>query len=191
MSGRFFARASRASGVASLLALAVMGVDGCQGDGFDCGRPVGDSDVVRRCDRSLEICVCATNSCAKRVSTPPESDGGVDAGTGSGGCESGYAYVETPFAKREIAGKCVPPSDLELAPTIANDAPSGTLCPGAVLPPDAGSGGTGGTSGGAAGGGGTPDDGIAGEPSGGTSGSGSGGTSASGAGGMSGGEGGQ
>ena len=63
-----------------------------QRDDFLCGtRSLTDDNKVRVCDRAGEICVCTTSSCAH-----------VNAS-----CESGYAYVDEPFALHAYADKCV------------------------------------------------------------------------------------
>lgn len=140
---------------------------GCSSDDFQCGLPVdGSEGTIRRCDRALEVCVCATNSCARRVPTPtPKSDSGTadsgtaDSGTGDSGvpdagpqeckgtpaeccekrgentegageCCSGYMYVDAPFARDGIAGKCVPVRDLMFLPVVPNDDNPGPACPG-------------------------------------------------------------
>lgn len=134
-----------------LLLLCSQLTQGCQGDGFECGRYVPGTDTVRRCDRSLEICVCATNSCARQVSPGDEqtgnagdSQGGAGEKEPAGTCKSGYRYVEAPFAKRALAGQCVPPLDLALVAPIKNDAPVGTVCAGVEVQSGvAGGGGTG------------------------------------------------
>lgn len=73
---------------------------GCEQRGFECGTPLPtDPDVIRRCDRPNEICVCATRSCA--VQEVPRDEAEMD-------CSSGYRYVETPFADPDRAKQCVP-----------------------------------------------------------------------------------
>ncbi|HVY26197.1 MAG TPA: hypothetical protein VHB79_06575 [Polyangiaceae bacterium] len=142
---------------------ALISVQGCeQEEGFQCGRQVPGTNTIRRCDGANEVCVCATNSCAVRVGILPTSRDG-DAGgppisvEGGGGfdnwgeClgpgETGYRYVDAPFARDGLAGNCVKAVDLRLGPLVQADAPA---CPGQVfLEP---SGGTG--NGGAAGAGG-------------------------------------
>jgi hypothetical protein len=179
----------------ALLLAPVLSMPGCQGEGFECGRPVDGTSDVRRCDRSLEICVCATNSCARRVG--PAADE-ANAGAGTDGspdpaveCESGFRYVEAPFARRAIAGQCVPPIALDPAHDLKHDTPSGTLCPGAELPePRAGNAGAAGASGSAGesagGSGGDAAGGTAGESAGGSGGDATGGTAGESAGGSGG-----
>jgi hypothetical protein len=62
-------------------------------DGFECGEAFGDEGAFRECTRSREVCICATNSCARREH--------------GGDCTSGYRYVDTPFARKDVAGRCV------------------------------------------------------------------------------------
>jgi hypothetical protein len=186
--------------LASLLRLAFLAagpafvsLQGCgQEGGFDCGREVPGTSTVRRCDGADEVCVCATNSCARRVGILPtarDGDGGgaplsVDgggAGDNWGGCldpgETGYRYVDAPFARDGLAGNCVKAIDLRLGPIVTADAPA---CPGQVFPHEP-SGGT--NSGGAAGNGGGGVGGMSGAGTGGTGGiGGAAGTSQGGAG---------
>lgn len=88
---------------------------GCKQQGFECGTPASDDpDVITRCDRSQEVCICATRSCAKRVPVPEHPPSGLDAGVDAAVdpdaiCDSGLRYVEKPFAHKDWAGKCVPP----------------------------------------------------------------------------------
>jgi hypothetical protein len=151
---------------------AAVSTQGCsQEAGFLCGRLIPGTSTVRRCDGADEVCVCATNSCAKRVGIIPgwrDGDGGgpplgVDGGGGEanwGEClgpgETGYVYAEAPFARDDLAGECVRAIDLRLGPIVKADAPE---CPGQIFPDppsggtnSGGSGGSGGSSGGGAGG---------------------------------------
>lgn len=190
------ARRPRTLFAAALLFAPLLSMPGCQGEGFECGRPVDGTSDVRRCDRSLEICVCATNSCARRVGPAASDDGdaGADADSSQADaveCESGFRYVEAPFARRAIAGQCVPPGHLNPSHDLRHDTPNGTLCPGAELPEAragaAGTAGTGGTAGQSAGGsGGDPAGGTAGESAGGSGGDPTGGTAGESSGGTAG-----
>jgi hypothetical protein len=62
---------------------------------FACGTKLEDLAEVAVCDRDKEVCICASNSCARRLD--------VDIS-----CDSGYRYVEAPFARRDLADTCVP-----------------------------------------------------------------------------------
>ena len=80
------------------LAAASLSLSCRQEDGFFCGVGLEEApESFRQCDRPHEVCVCATNSCAKRVAT---SD-----------CESGLRYVEAPYARNALAEHCVEPAD--------------------------------------------------------------------------------
>ncbi|HET9934204.1 MAG TPA: hypothetical protein VFQ35_26060, partial [Polyangiaceae bacterium] len=122
----------------------------CESDtGFACGTQLRkDSTIIQTCTRNLEICVCATTSCAKPdLGLEDDSAGAAHA---SSKCESGYRYVEAPFADPGWAGRCVPKSHLREYPYVPNASNAGPLCP--TLPyPVKGEGGT--SSGGAASGG--------------------------------------
>jgi len=75
----------------------VVVIAGCHADtGFECGTPLpSDNSVIRTCDRPHEVCVCATNSCAKQET--PTKD-----------CPSGLRYVERPFISTDVQeGECV------------------------------------------------------------------------------------
>jgi hypothetical protein len=79
-----------------VLGTALLSLCSCapSGTGFLCGVGLDeDPDVIRRCDRPHEVCVCATNSCARRVEVTEE-------------CTSGLMYVDVPFAADDLPGKC-------------------------------------------------------------------------------------
>ena len=67
--------------------------------GFHCGTAVeGDDDVIQRCSRSDEICICSSGSCARRDDTCEET---------------GFRYLERPFVSRDVAAReCVPSSEI-------------------------------------------------------------------------------
>lgn len=130
-------------------------VGGCQQEGFECGRVIAGTSTVRRCDRTLEICICATGSCAKQVEdldNLPSGDAGTageggEAGSPSSGppsrelkcdkqhrCETGYRYVEAPFARKDLAGCCVPPLDMQLTPVVPSEEAPGPACLGVTIP---------------------------------------------------------
>jgi hypothetical protein len=167
-------RLGRLARVALLLGVpGVLSSSGCQQEaGFECGRLVPGTTTVRACDRALEVCVCSTNSCATKVGLLPQDRGGdaggpsLAAGGGEavqyGDClapgEAGYRYVEAPYARDDLAGKCVRAVDLRLGALTNSQAPA---CPGQVpaAEPTGGTAGGGGSSGaagmsGAGGGGG-------------------------------------
>jgi uncharacterized membrane protein YgcG len=57
--------------------------------GFECGKALdGDQDTIRRCGADHEVCICATNACARKHEA----------------CPSGFRYVAAPFAKRCVDG---------------------------------------------------------------------------------------
>jgi hypothetical protein len=134
-------RALAVSGGASVLVFS-----GCDPEeGFLCGRVAAGSNVVRTCDRALEVCICATNSCARKVGIPREQRGdastagiagAVTAGDEWGDCSgprmTGYRYSEAPFARDDLAGKCVPPSALRLGDIVPSKNAPGPACPGQV-----------------------------------------------------------
>lgn len=82
--------------------------------GFLCGTKLpSDPAVIRACNRPHEVCVCATNSCAVRVT--PEI------------CCSGLKYVDDPFISPEIGERsCVPAAD---APTALSQGDPPMICP--------------------------------------------------------------
>jgi hypothetical protein len=146
---------------------ALVSVQGCeQEEGFECGRQVPGTNTIRRCDGANEVCVCATNSCAVRVGIlptsrngdgggPPISVEGGGAGDNWGEClgpgETGYRYVDAPFARDDLKNNCVKAVDLRLGPIVMADAPA---CPGQVFPVEPSGGTSNGGAGGAAGAGG-------------------------------------
>lgn len=70
------------------------GQSGCSKDGFQCGVALDSpANTVTRCSRPHEVCVCETNSCALSV---PAAE-----------CNSLLRYVDSPFARAELAGQCV------------------------------------------------------------------------------------
>lgn len=89
---------------------------------FECGVPVDGTATapIRSCTGSKLVCICATNSCAKRGDT--EDD-----------CKSGYRYVDNEFADPFYRGRCV--DDEVLTPRIEQGA-SVQACD--SLPSDAG-----------------------------------------------------
>lgn len=125
----------------ALTALAGAGAlaSGCAETGFECGREVpGKVGTFRRCDRENEVCVCHTNSCAKRVSQGAVSDNASREGEAAQPtCPSGWLYVESPFARSNLAGKCVPQSHLQLSGDAGlKDFSEGELiCPGSPISP--------------------------------------------------------
>lgn len=68
---------------------------GCQmSDGFYCGEPIPfNEQVVQACTGPNEVCDCATRSCAEKVDEKE--------------CASGYKYTSVPFARQELADRCV------------------------------------------------------------------------------------
>lgn len=81
-------------------ALSLLSCTPSEGDGFQCGTPLpGDENTIRQCDAPHQACICATNSCAKSVASKE--------------CETGFRYVDSPFANSKLRGKCVdtPPGD--------------------------------------------------------------------------------
>ncbi len=68
-----------------------------QGDGFQCGTLLpGSKDSYRQCDGPHEVCVCATNSCARRDAS----------------CEdTGLRYLDNVFAHKALRDVCVDASD--------------------------------------------------------------------------------
>ncbi len=126
----------------SLMALVGAGAlgSGCSESGFECGREVpGKAGTFRRCDRANEVCVCHTSSCARRVIKGAISNNTSEAGEAAQpSCPSGLQYVKSPFARRDLASKCVPVSHLELGGGDAGlqDFAEGELiCPGAPISP--------------------------------------------------------
>jgi hypothetical protein len=77
---------------AQVLCAVVLGsLCGCEsGTEFRCGT-LAEQDVVTRCDRRHEVCVCATGGCA--AADP--------------GCESRLRYVDAPFSGEAAAKTCV------------------------------------------------------------------------------------
>jgi hypothetical protein len=127
----------------------------CEPDtGFACGTPQRHDDtVIQTCTRNLEVCVCATASCAKRDIPGPVGAGGAAADSAEL-CDSGYRYAEAPFADSAWADRCVPREHVEQFPLVPTSANPGPLCPTLPFPPSAhgGSGGSApGPSGGASG----------------------------------------
>jgi hypothetical protein len=128
---------------------------GCAESGFECGREVpGNSGTFRRCDRSNEVCICYTNSCARRVAVTP--DGGLPSSQPSPSsapeakvdtCPTGLEYVDAPFAHKDLKGQCVPQAHLDLSGElgIKSFADGELVCPGAPTTPRS-SGGSGGSS---------------------------------------------
>jgi hypothetical protein len=59
-------RLSWVAGLAQALCLPLLALGSCsQQDGFQCGVPLrNDDDTIGRCSRNLEVCMCATLSCA-------------------------------------------------------------------------------------------------------------------------------
>jgi hypothetical protein len=127
----------------ALTALAGAGAlaSGCAETGFECGREVpGKPGTFRRCDRENEVCVCHTNSCAKRVSQGTFSDNAsLEGEAAQPTCPSGWQYVEAPFARSDVAGKCVPQSHVQLSGDAGlKDFSEGQLiCPGSPISPPA------------------------------------------------------
>src|SRR5690606_14828327 len=119
----------------------------CTQPGFECGREVpGKPGTFRRCDRSNEVCVCYTNSCAKAVPTADpyaqrQSDAGDSSPLESASatdepptyCPSGYRYVEAPFAAASVANTCVEQWQLALSGDagLLDQAKGQLMCPGA------------------------------------------------------------
>jgi hypothetical protein len=105
---------------------------GCKQDSFECGTPSSsDPDVITRCDRALEICVCATRSCAKKEPLPPDSEpdaGDMDGGAGPSPCDSGFRYVDVPFANGTWAGECVPSSHVRTDNDFLESGERGQAC---------------------------------------------------------------
>ncbi len=88
-----------ASGAAAC-ALALLSCTASEGDGFQCGTPLpGEENTIRQCDVVHQACICATNSCAETVAATE--------------CDTGFRYVDGPFARSDVRGKCVtaPPGD--------------------------------------------------------------------------------
>lgn len=130
-----------------------MGLTTCAQPGFECGREVpGKPGTFRRCDRSNEVCVCYTNSCAKAVpkadpyskpklqsdagdSSPPGSTPGTDEPPTH--CPSGYRYVDAPFAAASVANTCVEQWQLALSGDagLLDQAKGQLICPGAPQTP--------------------------------------------------------
>lgn len=82
----------------ALLAALSASLFACSKRGFECGAPAPDDpEVIRRCDRPQEICVCVTRACARPAPL-----------VGDAGCASGYIYTEAPFADPSFADQCVP-----------------------------------------------------------------------------------
>jgi hypothetical protein len=157
---RLFPRA-RLVLLAGLMAVSPIGA--CEQEpGFECGRLVPGTSTIRRCDRALEVCVCATNSCARRVGFTDAEQGSLsDGGSGYAGeatakawgdCrgpgETGYVYAEAPYARDDLAGKCVPEIHLRLGDIVPSKEAPGPGCPGQFELPVGGtsSAGTGGSS---------------------------------------------
>lgn len=110
----------------------------CAQPGFECGREVpGKPGTFRRCDRSNEVCICYTNSCA--VAVPKEDPNTpIDAGSAEPTyCTSGYRYVKQPFASKDVAGQCVEQWQLELSGDAGklDQAKGQLMCPGAPQTP--------------------------------------------------------
>ena len=116
--------------LALTLAVTATSVSACKQDGFKCGRELrGEDGIAQRCTGELEVCVCATSSCAVRE-LADESKSVQE------GCASGYRYLDKPFANDSWAKECVPKAHLAL-PVLAPDA--APFCPGRAPPPkDAG-----------------------------------------------------
>lgn len=83
--------------------IVALGMCGCdEGEGFRCGESVSNGGSVRVCAAPQEVCICATQSCARPANTDE-------------GCASGYVYVERPFARIE---GCVEMRDTAWTSTI-------------------------------------------------------------------------
>lgn len=170
-------RAALASGrlLSLALVLPLLTLGNCSSqDGFECGSPQRNNpDVIGRCSRNLEVCMCATSSCAvqdRGQFRGPAPEDGTDepdpmpaaGGDGAGGaepapptpagsniCKSGYRYTDTPFANSTWANRCVPLVHLQTAIVGTQENP-GPMCP--TVPPTPAVGGS--ASGGASGSGG-------------------------------------
>jgi hypothetical protein len=105
-------RALAALGWASIAAGALAG---CRGDQFVCGEGAG-TGVARVCDRSGEVCICATNQCARFEPS----------------CPTSYEYVFTDGDQ-----ECVGSQELLTALDQNLAEGEGTYCPGQVARPPA------------------------------------------------------
>lgn len=196
----FSARNIGAYLVAAFIALAlgaVLGGVSCARQGYACGEvTLLNSSDVRRCDGTNEVCVCATQSCARRTYDLEKASGEKSGSCPDGrepndgrACDSGYRYLNMPFAAENWAGCCVDTRHSEVL--VENDAKD-PLCPGAIaIVEDAGqsdatntsssSSGSSGGAGGSAGNGGTGGaGGVGGGGTGGTGGNGGNGTAGTG-----------
>ena len=88
---------------------------------FLCGTLVPGTDSVRRCAAPNEVCVCARNSCARRVEP-------------SAACASGLIYRGVPFAEKAVQYQCADAFEAATALPLGSFSP----CPG-LEPPDLGS----------------------------------------------------
>jgi hypothetical protein len=129
--------------------LAVLCLPACAEQGFECGREVpGQAGVFRRCDRAGEVCICATNSCARRVARSAGDAGAEDAGQTRANsrepgipeaeveeCPSGLLYVAAPFARPDLADKCVPEEHRQLSTPagVLSFAEGELICPGSPV----------------------------------------------------------
>jgi hypothetical protein len=131
--------ARRGAQLVLAVVMAVVIAVGCAETGFECGREVpGKPGTIRRCDRANEVCVCLTNSCARRVSVGPVRSNTSDAGEArQQSCPSGWLYVKSPFARADVAGECVPQSHLDLSGDagIKDFAKGELICPGSPITP--------------------------------------------------------
>lgn len=118
-------------------------ISSCADNGFECGREVpGKPGTFRRCDRADEICVCHTNSCARSVAAAPEGDAGTSFAPDlppPDRCPSGWRYVESPFARSDLAGSCVTQSQIDLGggkdKGLLSFAEGELVCPGSPVTP--------------------------------------------------------
>ncbi len=112
------------------LALGLVGSQvSCERQGFECGTPVDlENEIIQRCTRPDEICICATHSCAVAV---PSSVAQGEEG------DSRYRYVASPFAAPNLAGEWVAAEDAP-EPGMETD---GSQCASAVGGADTGTAG--------------------------------------------------
>lgn len=131
----------------AVLTIAIaMGGGACSSKGgYACGEGTpNNGNEVRRCDGTDEACICATQSCARKTYAMEKVGNATGGGCPDGRepndgkvCDSGYRYLNAPFADETWAGCCVAPIHANPETIVANDAKSG-LCPGALALPDAG-----------------------------------------------------